>query len=127
MATRRLHAANWDAKREGGCLEKTPNNLDDEEPPVSARVIVAKMMRVNDQYVGFALRIQREAPELFWKVHAGELTLQAALKELNGEVDDAAQQQIKTARTRLSRIFHDTDRRMTFLERLNLLLDEFEQ
>ena len=119
--------AAWDAKRDGGCREKIPDNLGDAIEEVRARQIAGRMMRVNDRYVGFALRIQREAPELFWKVHAGAITLQAALKELNGEVDDAEQQQIKTARTRLSRVFRDPDRRMPFLERLNALLDEFEQ
>ena len=114
-------------KREGECTPNLGDTPGDGDKRTESCRIAAKMMRVSHGYVAYALRIQREAPELFWKVHAGELTLQAALKELNGEVDDAEQQQIKTARTRLSRIFRDTDRRMPFLERLNLLLDEFEQ
>jgi len=119
--------ATWDAKRDGGCPINLSDNLDGVSEHTESRVIVGKMMRVSPAYVSRALQLQREAPELFWKVHAGELTLQAALKQLNGEVDDAEQQQIKTARTRLSRIFHDRDRRMPFLQRLNALLHEFEQ
>lgn len=56
----------------------------------------------------------------------GEVTLQAALRTLNGDIDDAERRHIKTSRTRISRVLRDPERRTTFLERLDALLDEFE-
>ena len=116
--------AAWEAKREGGCLQKVANNLRDEEPPVSARVIVAKMMRVNARYVGEALRIRREAPELFGRLHAGEISMQAALEELNGKIDAPHRQEVKTARSEFNRAANDS-RYPDFLERFHAFMAQF--
>jgi len=82
-------------------------------------------MRVSPAYVGSALRIQREAPELFEKLHAGQVTLQAALRVLNGETADAQQQEIKAARSELNQVLRSIDKHPTFLKRLRSLLSEF--
>ncbi|MBT5606961.1 MAG: hypothetical protein HN742_40210 [Lentisphaerae bacterium] len=73
-----------------------------------------------------AARIQREAPELFEQMHAGQVTIQAALKALNGETDDAEQQHVRASRTRMNRVLRDPERCTPFLERLDALLEEFE-
>lgn len=83
-------------------------------------------MRVSRGYVEYAVRIQRESPELFEQMHAGTLTIQAALKTLNGETDDAQQRRVRASRTRMNRVLRDPERRTPFLERLDALLEEFE-
>ena len=86
--------AAWEAKRDGGCREIFPDNLDGAREEVRARAVAGSTMRVNDRYVGSALRIQREAPELFEQMHAGTITIQAARKILNGEADDAQEREM---------------------------------
>ena len=117
--------AAWEAKRAVGCLEEVPSNPPEAEQPVSARVIAAQMMRVNDRYVGLALRIQREAPELFTQLHAGTITIQAALKKLNGESDDAQQREIKAARSEFNLALRNLDRYPDFLRRFRAFMAEF--
>ena len=52
------------ARRQGeDCLANLPNNPGDEDGTVSARLIVARMMKVSDRYVGYALQLQLEAAE----------------------------------------------------------------
>ena len=82
-------------------------------------------MQVSSGYVGDALRVQREAPELFEQMHAGTLTLQEALRKLDGESDDPERQQIKTSRTHLSRILRSLDKHPDFLERFQAFLNQF--
>ena len=66
------------------CLPNLTTNLEDGGELVSSRLIVARMMAVSDTYVGYALRLQREAPELFRQVWSGQMTMPAALRELTG-------------------------------------------
>ena len=117
--------AAWEAKRDGGCLAFLPTDLPDTKPPVSARLIAAQMMRVGDRYVGHALRIQREAPELFEQLHAGTISMQEALKKLSGEVDDVRRQEVKAARSEFSRAANDPVRYPNFLERFRAFMAQF--
>lgn len=116
----------WERKRERGCLSKMTTNLDASERPVSARAIAAQMMQVSDGYVANALRIQQEAPELFEQLHAGKITLQDALRKLDGTVSDAQTRQIKTARRRLNRVLSNLETHPGFLDRFEAFLDEFD-
>jgi len=90
-----------------------------------ARVIAADMMGVGDNYVGLAKRIKDASPELFERLRAGELSLSAALDELNGVPDDPQVIRIKRDRNRLNRIFRSPDQAPPFLDRLEALLAEF--
>ena len=117
--------AAWERKRDGGCLPILANNLETEDSPTSARAIVAAMMQVSSGYVGDALRVQRQAPELFERMHAGTLTLPEALRKLDGESDDPERQQIKASRTHLNRILHHLGRHPNFLERWQAFLSQF--
>ena len=82
-------------------------------------------MRVRSRYVEYAVRIQREAPELFEQMHATNVTIQAALKTLNGEVDDAQRREIKAARSELSRVLRNLDRHPEFLKRFRTFMAQF--
>ena len=117
--------AAWERKRDGGCLPLMANNPGPADAPVSARVIVAAMMQGSNGYVGDAIRIQREAPELFEQMHAGQVSIKEALRQLDGEADDPERQQIKASRTQLNRILRRLNQHPTFLERWQAFLKEF--
>ena len=99
--------ATWEAKLDGGWSSNLTTNPGEPTKKVDARVIVARMMRVSVGYVAHALRIQREAPELFEQLHAGTISMQEAVKKLSGEVDDARRQEVKAARSEFSREAND--------------------
>ena len=120
----RVRAA-WDAKRDEGCPVNLSDNLDGDSKLTESRMIVGEMMRVSPAYVSRALRIQREAPELFEQMHAGTLTLSEALRRLDGEADSPERQQIKASRTKLNHILRRLDQHPTFLERWQAFLNEF--
>ena len=112
-------------KRQGECpikLSDTPGEVP--ERTESCR-IAGRMMRVSPAYVGRALRIQREAPELFEQMHAGKITIQAALKTLNGETDDAQQREAKAARSELNRALKNLDRHPDFLTLFHAFMAQF--
>ena len=115
----------WEAKCGGGCSPNLANNLDEPVKKVDARAIVARMMRVSSGYVGNALRIQREAPELFEQLHAGTITIQAALKILNGEADDAKEREIRAARSEFNRALRSPDGYPDFLKRFREFMAQF--
>ena len=114
-------------KWQGECPLDLADTLDNVPERTESRMIASRMMRVSPAYVGFALRIQREAPELFEQLHAGTLTLQEALRILDGESDDPQRQQVKAARSQLNRVLRHLDRHPDFLERFRTFLDEFSE
>ena len=116
------------ARRQGeNCLANLPNNLADQDGTVSARLTVARMMKVSDRYVGYALRLQRDAPELFQRVWSGQMTMVAALRELAGETVPEFTQAVKACRQRLNSALRNRQHAPTLLARLNAVLDQFER
>jgi len=75
--------------------------------------------------VEYVLRIQWEAPELFEKLHVGTLTIQAALKTLNGDMDDAQRRATKAAWSEFNRAPRDLGRHPDYLSRFRAFLTEF--
>jgi len=63
-----------EAKRDGGCSANLRNTLETANSHTHTHAITGAMMRVSSRYVEYAVRIQREAPELFEKPHAGKVT-----------------------------------------------------
>ena len=94
---------------------------------MSARLTVARMMKVSDRHVGYALRLQREAPELFRQVWSGQMAMLAALRELTGEAVPELTQAVKAYRRRLNTALRNRQHAPTLLARLNTVLDEFER
>ena len=94
---------------------------------MSSRLIVARMMAVSDRYVGYALRLQREAPELFRQVWSGQTTMPAALRELDGEDVPGLAQEAGAYRRRVNRALRDRQHARMLLARLNAVLDAFER
>jgi len=82
-------------------------------------------MRVSPAYVSSALRIQREAPELFEQLHAGTITIQVALKTLNGEIGDAQEREIKAARPEFSRVLRNLNQHPDFLTQFRVFMARF--
>ena len=117
--------AAWDAKRAGGCSQKIGNNLGTTDTRTRSHAIVGQMMRVNHAYVEHALRIQRDAPELFKQLHAGTITMQAAIKKLDGESDDVQQQEIKAARSEFNQALRNLNRYPDFLKRFRAFMAGF--
>ena len=117
--------AAWEAKRDEGCPINLSDNLDDVPERTESRVIAGRMMRVSPAYVSSALRIQREAPELFEQLHAGTITIQAALKILNGEADDAKEREIRAARSEFNRALRSPDGYPDFLKRFREFMAQF--
>ena len=116
--------AAWAQKREGGCLPNLANNLNaDPGGVVSARAIAAQIMGVSDRYVGDAMRVQRESPELFEKIWNGQITVNAAIRLLDGVTETESARQTRTLRRELNILFRDPDPR--FLERLEQVVAEF--
>ena len=72
---------------EGETLGNSPKTGTEPEAAVSSRVIAASMMGVNDNYVGLAQRVKQASPQLFEEVRAGEITLSAAIRRLDGLTD----------------------------------------
>ena len=96
--------AAWAQKREGGCLPNLANNLNaDPGGVVSARAIAAQIMGVSDRYVGDAMRVQRESPELFEKIWNRQMTICAAIRELDGITDSDEVRQIRALHREIQR------------------------
>jgi len=117
--------AAWERKHDIGCSEKIRNNLETTESRTRTHAIAGAMMRVNFRYVEYAVRIQREAPKLFEKLHAGKVTLQAALRVLNGETDNVQQQEVKAARSEFNLVLRNLAQHPDFLKRFRSFLSEF--
>ena len=116
-----------EAKRDGGCRANLRDNLSAGNPEVLSAGITGGMMRVGRRYVEYALRLQREAPALFEQLHAGTITMQAAMKTLTGEIDDARRQEIKAARSEFNRALRSPDRYPDFLQRFREFMAQFQE
>ena len=112
-------------KADGECLELLPNTGECDEPRVSSRVIAADMMGVSDRYVALARRVRDASPKLFEEVRVGEVTLSAAIRRLEGTIDDARATRVKAVRRGPNRILRDVERSPAFLDRLEALVAEF--
>ena len=53
--------------------------------------------------------------------------MQAAMKTLTGEIDDARRQQVKAARSELNRGLRNPDRYPDFLERFREFMAQFQE
>ena len=82
---------------------------------------------VSDRYVGYALRLQRQEPELFRQVWSGRMTMPAALRELTGETVPEFTQAVRACRRRLNRALRNRQHAPALLARLNTVLDQFER
>ena len=85
------------------------------------------MVNTSDRYVGYALRLQREAPELFQRVWSGQMTMPAALRGLTGGAVPELTQAVEAYRRRLNRALRNRQHAPALLARLNTVLDEFER
>ena len=88
----------------GQALPRLVKTEDAPQRPVSAHTIAAHIMRVSRGYVIDACRVQRDAPDLSEQVRSGAVSLQDALRRLDGVVDGAAAREIRSTRRRLNRI-----------------------
>ena len=75
------------------------------------------------EYVQWALRVQREDPELFEKIWNGRMTICAAIRELDGVTETESARRTRTLRRELNILFRDPAPR--FLERLEQVVAEF--
>ena len=119
--------AAWEAKLDGGCCTNLGSNLPVEDSETRSTAIAGAMLRVSSGYVSQALRLQREAPELFEQLHAGTITMRAALKELSGEVDEAYEQEARAARSDFNRALRNPDRYPDFLQRFREFMAQFQE
>ena len=120
----RVRAA-WDAKRDIGCSPNLGNNQESSDSRTRSHAIAGAMLRVSRGYVEYAVRIQREAPELFGQLHAGMITMQAALKTLSGEVNDAQEREVRAARSDLNRALRNLDKHPDFLKQFREFMAQF--
>ena len=118
--------AAWEAKLDGGCRANLRDNLSTEDSETRSTAIAGAMLRVSNGYVSQALRLQREAPELFEQLHAGTITMQAAMKTFTGEIDDARRQEIKAARSEFNRALNNSARYPDFLQRCREFMAQFQ-
>ena len=101
-----------------------PTNLDEADGPTRARAVAADMMGVSDRYVQYAVRVQREDAALLERVRSGQLTLTAAIRQLDGDVADEEARYLASVRRRLNRYYQRLDEFPTLLDRLTQLMDE---
>ena len=87
------------------------------------RDLAAATMGVSPTYVQWALCVQREDPELFEKIWKGQITVNAALRVLDGVTETESARRTRALRRELNVLFHDPDPR--FLERLEQVVAEF--
>ena len=69
---------------------------------VRTRDIAAAIMGVSPRYIQMALRVQREDPELFEKIWNGQITVNAAIRILDGVTETESAREIKSLRRLLS-------------------------
>ena len=117
--------ATWARKREGDSMTPPAIGMQaaDEKVP-RAREIAADIMGVNPTYVGQAARVKRENPELFEKIWLGQITVTAAIRELDGVTETPIAYQISTLRRRLNAAFRKPDLDSGSLARIEQVLDE---
>jgi len=105
--------------------EISPTSSPGERQKARARAIAARAVGVNDRYVADALHLHREAPDLFDQVHAGDPSLQAALKTLHGEDDPIYRTRVKRARNHLNAFIRRPDLHPDFMDALEQFLADY--
>ena len=103
-----------------------PESIPQASEPVTARAIAADIMGVADRYVGDALRIQQDVPEVFEKVRLGRVSLQSALRQVQGTAADGLSAEARALRQRVTALLRDPAQATAFNVRLEGLLKEFE-
>lgn len=96
------------------------------EPAVRARVLAAQAMGVSEAYVQWALRVQRERPDLFEQVWNGTLSLPAAMAAMKPAADVQMRKQVASTRGRVISWLRRAPERPDFLAALTELLDRFD-
>jgi len=104
-------------------MPESKNNTDAE---VRARIIAARIMVVSDRYVGYALRLQAEDPELFEQARAGKCTLTKAMRKLEGEQESKVTKGLTATLRRIKRLADGVPDAASFLTDLERFLDQFE-
>ena len=99
------------------------NSMSDE--PVRARDIAAAIMGVSPAYVQWALRIEREDPELFEKVWNGQITITAAIRILDGVTETETAHEIRSLRRLMNNAFRDPEVDRELLVELKHVLERF--
>ena len=116
------------ARRRGeDCVTSLSPNLEERGTAERARTVAARMTNASEGYVGYALRLQREAPELFRQVWLGQTSMTAAMRELTGQSEPDFTRAVTACRRRLSTGLRNRQHAPVLLGRLNALLDEFER
>ena len=125
MEERRLEKAKatWARKREADGLQVFSPNLEKADGTTLTREIAGAIMGVSGTYVQWALRVKREDPELFLKIWNGQVTINAAIRQLDGITETDCARRIRTLRRELNSFFRDPD--PGFLESLERLVAQF--
>jgi len=111
----------------GQTLANLPKSIPPGSEPVSARAIAADIMGVADRYVGDAIRLRRDDPELFSRVHAGSKTLNAAVTQLGAPPADAAlTARLHALRARLNALMRQATGDPDLIQRLEEWIDAVE-
>ena len=122
----KIRAARQRAKQAEGetwtLMSGSPNEAD---AAARARDIAAQIMGVSGTYVQMALRGKGEAPDLFRKIWQGQVTVTAAMRQLDNPMPAEAAARVGSLRRRLNAILADLDAHPDFLERFAAFLDTF--
>ena len=116
------------ARRQGeDCVTSLSPNPEETGNAERAGAVAVRMVNTSEGYVGYALRLQREAPELFRQVWSGQTSMPAVLRQLTGEAVPELTQALRAYRRRLKTALQDRQHAPILLARLNAVLDEFER
>ena len=85
------------------------------------------MVNTSEGYVGYALRLQREAPVQLRQVWSGQMFMTAALRERTGGTAPELTQAVRAWRHRLNKALRNRQHAPALLARLNTVLDQFER
>ena len=113
-------------KHGGEIVALVPQSPPEGDGSLRSRAIVADIMGVSARYVGDALGLQRDAPELFEQVCLGRVTLKAALRQAHGTAGDGLSPKARALRQRVTALLRDPARTRDFSARLAEVVEEFE-
>ena len=104
-------------------LSKSPSEHDSAR---RSRDLAADLMGVSPAYVQWALRIQRERPDLFEQLWNGALKMPTAMAELVPPADAELRKQVAALRGRVGKWLRRAQERPEFLAALTEFLDRFD-